>query len=123
MLQSVLLTPAAIAGDRPLMLLCCFTSAQGRLVRDLANVARERELKIILTTHSPYIIEELPENARMQIFWSEDDRKVMTGVSAQFAMSKMDDSPHPDCEVYVEDESSKTMLSEILSQRSPDLLA
>src|SRR2546427_6776617 len=38
-------------------------------------------------------------------------------------MSKMDDSPHPDCEVYVEDESSKTKLSEILSQRSPDLLA
>ena len=97
--------------------------AQRRLVRDLANVARERELQIILTTHSPYIIEELPENARMQIFWSEDDRKVMTGVSAQFAMSKMDDSPHPDCEVYVEDESSKTMISEILSQRSPDLLA
>lgn len=96
--------------------------AQRRLVRDLANVARERELQIILTTHSPYILEELPEIARMQIFWSDDDRKVMTGVSAQFAMSKMDDAPHPDCEVYVEDEASKTMLGEILSQRSKDLL-
>jgi predicted ATPase len=62
--------------------------AQRRLIRDLANVARERELQIMLTTHSPYILEELPEKARMQIFWSDEDRKVMTGVSAQFAMSK-----------------------------------
>jgi hypothetical protein len=97
--------------------------AQRRLIRDLANVARERELQIILTTHSPYILEELPELARMQIFRSEDDRKVMTGVSSQFAMSKMDDAPHPDCEVYVEDEVSKTMLTEILSQRSKDILS
>ena len=95
--------------------------AQRRLIRDLANVARERELQIILTTHSPYILEELPEKARMQIFWSEEDRKVMTGVSAQFAMSKMDDAPHPDCELYVEDEASKTLLGEILSLRSRDL--
>ena len=97
--------------------------AQRRLIRDLANVARERELQIILTTHSPYILEELPEIARMQIFWSEDERKIMTGVSAQFAMSKMDNSPHPDCEVYVEDELSKTMLAEILAQHSKDLLS
>lgn len=94
--------------------------AQRRLIRDLANVAREREVQIILTTHSPYILEELPEKARMQIFWSEDDRKVMTGVSAQFAMSKMDDAPHPDCEVYVEDEASKALVAEILSVRSRD---
>lgn len=97
--------------------------AQRRLIRDLADVSRERELQIILTTHSPFILEELPENARMQIFFNNDDRKVMTGVSAQFAMSKMDDAPHPDCEVYVEDETSKTLLQEILSQRSPDLLS
>ena len=97
--------------------------AQRRLIRDLANVARERELQIILTTHSPYILEELPEDARMQIFWNDEDRKVMTGVSAQFAMSKMDDAPHPDIEVYVEDEVSKTLLAEILSLRSRDLMS
>lgn len=97
--------------------------AQRRLIRDLANVARERELQIILTTHSPYVLEELPQEARLQIFWSADDRKVMAGVSAQFAMSKMDDAPHPDCEVYVEDDVSRTIVSEILSQRSKDLIS
>jgi AAA domain, putative AbiEii toxin, Type IV TA system len=97
--------------------------AQRRLIRDLANVARDRELQIIVTTHSPYVLEELPEVARMQIFWSDEGRKLMTGVSAQFAMSRMDDVAHRDCELYVEDEASKTLLSEILSQRSKDLLS
>jgi hypothetical protein len=59
----------------------------------------------------------------MQIFWNDEDRKIMTGVSAQFAMSKMDDAPHPDCEIYVEDDVSKTMLVEILSLRSRDLMS
>ena len=97
--------------------------AQRRLIRDLADVARERELQIILTTHSPYILEELPENARMQIYKSGEERKIMTGVSAQFAMTRMDDVPHPDCEIYVEDEAAVTFLTEIMSQRSKDLLS
>lgn len=96
--------------------------AQRRLVRDLAEVARQRELQIVLTTHSPYVLEELPEQARLQILWDGEERRIMTGVSTQFAMSRMDDAEHPDCEVYVEDEVSKTLLTEILSQRAKDLL-
>lgn len=96
--------------------------AQRRLVRDLAEVARQRELQIILTTHSPFVLEELPEQARLQIFWDGSERKMMMGVSAQFALSRMDDVGHPDCEVYVEDEASKVFLTEILSQRAKDFL-
>jgi len=39
--------------------------AQRRLLRDLAERCRERQLQIILTTHSPYILEELPAEARL----------------------------------------------------------
>ena len=28
----------------------------------------------------------------------------MTGVSPEFAMTRMDEYPHPECEIYVEDE-------------------
>ncbi len=38
-------------------------SAQRRLIRDLAEKCRERELQVILTTHSPYVLEELPLEA------------------------------------------------------------
>jgi predicted ATPase len=39
--------------------------AQRRLIRDLAEQCRARELQIIISTHSPYVLEELPIEARM----------------------------------------------------------
>ncbi len=96
-------------------------SAQRRLVRDLATVCKEREMQIILTTHSPYVLEELPRDARIQIFYQNGERQAMIGVSPEFALSKMDDSPHPECEIYVEDTTAQILLKEIISQRDPDL--
>ena len=95
--------------------------AQRKLIRDLATVCRERELQIILTTHSPYVLEELPKEARLQIFEQNGTRQAMIGVSPEFALSHMDDVQHPECELYVEDESAKTLVSEMLSQRDPDI--
>jgi predicted ATPase len=37
--------------------------SQRRLIRDLAEICRVREVQIILSTHSPYILDELPESA------------------------------------------------------------
>jgi predicted ATPase len=95
--------------------------AQRRLVRDLASVCRERELQIILTTHSPYVLEELPREARLQIFEQDGTRQVMIGVSPEFALSRMDDVHHPECELYVEDEAAKILVMETLSQKDRDL--
>lgn len=41
--------------------------AQRRLVRDLADRSREREWQIVMTTHSPYVLSELPSQARAYI--------------------------------------------------------
>jgi predicted ATPase len=95
--------------------------AQRRLVRDLATVCRERELQIILTTHSPYVLEELPSEARIQIYEQDGLKQAMIGVSPEFALSKMDDVHHPECEIYVEDEISRMLLLEMISQRDRDL--
>lgn len=95
--------------------------AQRRLMRDLAERCRDAELQIIITTHSPYILEELPLEARMHIIESGGTKIIAAGVSPQFAMTKMDDENHPECDVYVEDEAAKIWLSEILSARSPEL--
>jgi hypothetical protein len=45
----------------------------------------------------------------------------MIGVSSEFALSHMDDIQHPECELYVEDEAAKTLVTELLSQRDPDI--
>lgn len=93
--------------------------AQRRLIRDLAERCRELELQIICTTHSPYILEELPLEARRYILETDGMKKIVTGVSPQFAMTKMDDESHPECDVYVEDAAAKIMLGEILAAHSP----
>lgn len=89
--------------------------AQRRLIRDLAERCRDREVQIVLTTHSPYVLEELPPEARLYILETSGARKeVVAGVSPQLAMTQMDDDSHPECDVFVEDNAAKTMLGEIL---------
>lgn len=95
--------------------------AQRRLIRALAEICRERQAQIILTTHSPYVLDELPLEARMYILGRGKNRQIVSGVSANFAMTDMDEENHPDCELYVEDESARTMLTEIVATHGPAL--
>jgi predicted ATPase len=97
--------------------------AQRRLIRDLAARCRERELQVILTTHSPYVLEELPLEARAYILQPhEGGREIVYGVSPDFAMTKMDDVQHAECDLYVEDHRAGAMLVEILVAANPDLV-
>jgi predicted ATPase len=94
---------------------------QRRLIRDLAVAARERECQIIISTHSPYVLEELPLSARTYILETGGTKTLVAGVSPQFALTQMDDVRHPECEVYVEDERAAVWLREILSRHSKSL--
>jgi predicted ATPase len=96
--------------------------AQRRLIRDLAEICRVNELQVILTTHSPYILAELPAEARGYILTSGGTREVVFGVSPDFAMSQMDEEIHPECDLYVEDDQAKLLLQEILFHFGRDLL-
>ena len=96
--------------------------AQRRLIRDLAELCRERELQIIVTTHSPYVLAELPLEARLYLMQGQSGRHVMTGVSPEFAMTRMDEYPHPECEIYVEDQRAQTLLREIIVAHSRGLV-
>jgi len=97
--------------------------AQRRLIRDLAVVARENELQIILTTHSPYILAELPPEGRIYLLEGVGGKSVVTGVSPDFAMTRMDEEQHPECDVYVEDARAATTAQEVLYSVDRDLLA
>jgi predicted ATPase len=88
--------------------------SQRRLMRDLAEICRIREVQIILSTHSPYVLDELPESARLYVWEGAEGREIIKGVSPEFAMTKMDLEQHPECDLYVEDEIAQTLLREIL---------
>ncbi|HUY36298.1 MAG TPA: ATP-binding protein [Pirellulales bacterium] len=48
--------------------------AQRRLVHELADLCRVHELQIVITTHSPYVMAELPEHGRMYIMNSPTEK-------------------------------------------------
>jgi predicted ATPase len=91
---------------------------QRRLMQDLARLALQLELQIVLTTHSPYILDELPPEARAQIMQTSQGKRIMYGVTPDYAMSTMDDVRHYECELYVEDERAERMVLEIMAERS-----
>jgi putative AbiEii toxin of type IV toxin-antitoxin system len=95
---------------------------QRRLIRDLAEVCRMQEIQVVLTTHSPYVLEELPAEARAHVFLAGGRREIVYGVSPEFSMSRMDDTAHYECDLYVEDDRAATMLTEILAAHDPDLV-
>ena len=97
--------------------------AQRRLLRDLAELCRRLEMQIVLTTHSPYILEELPPEARGYIISGGGSKQVVFGVSPEFAMTQMDDESHPECDVYAEDRRSRILLQEVLVKFAPDLIS
>ena len=51
----------------------------------------------------------------MYILETQGEKKIVPGVSPQFAMTKMDDDAHPECDLYVEDTAAGVMLSELLA--------
>src|ERR1035437_4640357 len=52
---------------------------QRRLVRDIATLCRTLEFHCILTTHSPYMLDELPPEGRIYIMDSDGDKKIIVG--------------------------------------------
>lgn len=96
--------------------------AQRRLIRDLANLCRETESQIVLTTHSPYVLSELPPEARIYIMDGAAGKQIIKGVSPEFAMTKMDEEPHPEADIYTEDERSADLLREIIIAQDSDIV-
>ncbi len=92
---------------------------QRRLVRELAEICRAREIQAIITTHSPFVLDELPFDARVCLLETQGVKRIVTGVSPQFAMAMMDDKGHPECDLYVEDGAAQIMLTEILAKFAP----
>lgn len=95
--------------------------AQRRLIRDLTEIAREKEVQFILSTHSPYVLAELPPEGRILIVETDNGKSTVTGVSPEFAMSRMDEESHPECDVYVEDDISAVMVKEVVISEEADL--
>jgi len=81
-------------------------------------------LQIILSTHSPYILEELPEEARVLLLFGEEGNNLVRGATPELALSAIDDKLHPELFLFVEDRESKILLREIIvNSKSPEIIS
>lgn len=90
--------------------------AQRRLINFLITLSRLRRVQIIVSTHSPYVLEELPPEARVLLLPTADGPSILYGASPEFALTKLDEIVHPEAFVYVEDRSAEVWLREIIAR-------
>lgn len=95
---------------------------QRRLIRHLATECRRQRAQVILTSHSPYVLEEIPPEGRMYVMRSSGGRSVIRGVSPHFAMTMMDEDSHPEVDIYVEDDIAKIWTVEMLARGGRELV-
>ena len=94
--------------------------AQRGLMTELLRLAFDKKLQILLSTHSPYILEQLPAVARVFVSLDRDARRqVLYGVSADFALNQMDDEQHEELDLYCEDDEAVYLIERILAVGSP----
>jgi predicted ATP-dependent endonuclease of OLD family len=95
--------------------------SQRRLIHFLLWLARKKHIQVIVSTHSPYVLEELPPEARVFISRGTAGVDILYGVSPNYALNRMDDIERPDLYLYTEDVESSGVLLEILRARGVEL--
>lgn len=97
--------------------------AQRRLMTELISICTSKRVQLIATTHSPYVLEQLPPEARIYI---QNDtsgvKQVLYGVTPEYALSRMDDVDHPELLLYCEDSSSTYTVEALVSKVSPETM-
>lgn len=88
--------------------------AQRRLVRFLLKLSRTKRLQIILSTHSPYVLQELPPEARILLIKGLQGIEAVSGVTPELALSRIDEEAHPELYLFVEDREAQILLREII---------
>ena len=88
--------------------------AQERLVDVLTEMLSSGKQQIICTTHSEYIIDALPQAARLLVNRVPDGHRVVTAPTTRDLMFTMTGEPRPELTVYVEDTFAQTVVEQAL---------
>lgn len=93
--------------------------AQRRLINVLMKYTRKKNLQIILSTHSPYVLEELPPIARIMLQRLSNKKNIVYEMSVNYALNLIDnDIEHPLAYLHVEDECAASLFWAILKNKS-----
>ncbi|MDY4285358.1 AAA family ATPase [Xanthomonas sp. LF06-19] len=88
--------------------------AQKLFMNKLKEVCKETKTQVLCTTHSKEIFESLPDDARFFVESVSGKTKVTSGMSAEFAFSKMGNKTPPGAIIFAEDEIARSIVQAIL---------
>jgi len=94
--------------------------AQRRLIRQLLHLTRTKTLQIIISTHSPYVLSELPEESRILLTKTSSGIETLYAPSVNLCLTTIDDELHPDLDIIVEDEEASGIVLEIIRKYYPE---
>lgn len=88
--------------------------AQERLINVLTEMVSRGKQQIICTTHSEYIIDSLPQAARLLVNRVPDGHRVVAAPTTRDLMFTMTGEPRPELTVYVEDTFAQMVVEQAL---------
>ena len=88
--------------------------AQHRLLEVLSEMVSSGKQQIICTTHSEYVIDALPQAARVLLHRGPGGHRVVTAQTTRDLMFAMTGEPRPELTVYVEDHFAQTVVEQAL---------
>jgi hypothetical protein len=84
-------------------------------------LTRVKRLQVILSTHSPYVLSELPRDARILLARTTDGIEIVYGPSVELCLSEIDDKLYSELDIMVEDNESKVIVTELVRNYAPEI--
>lgn len=88
--------------------------AQIKLVEELKSLCKKYKCQIVCSTHSKYVLEHLPPEARRYIKQTSSGINIIPDISPEYAFGKLSGINSGELDIFVEDEVGKAFLSSIL---------
>lgn len=89
-------------------------SAQKGLVRVLKDLCKKYHCQIVCSTHSHYILDELPSDGRILIQSSSNSTTIFQDITPEFALTNMSGINVPELTILVEDDRGEEFLKGII---------
>lgn len=86
-----------------------------RLAGYLQNIINKKKLQVIISTHSEYFIDSVPQVSRILIQRSNKECIISKGPTTRFAIGIMTGKSNPELNIYCEDYFAELLISQSLS--------
>lgn len=89
--------------------------AQKLLIESLLKIVKEKKLQLIFTTHSPYVFDVLPENAKLLLKKVSNELQLIQAPSNSISFIELTGDDQKELTIYVEDEIAKQLVENLFN--------